>query len=422
MSTPQRRDTLAAMRHRDFQLYSLGGFFSALTSHMAGVAVGWELYNRTNSALALGLVGLVQALPVILLALPAGQVADRVSRKHIILAATLCNALAMVGLGFNSANNGALHWFYLWLLLSGTARAFEGPARSAWMFQLVPENELASAVTWNTSRWQLASMSGPALGGLLLAYWHRAAPVYWMEAGALLFNALLIVFIRGRAQQITKEKTSLGSLLAGWSFVRSHPLLSATITLDMVAVFLGGAVSLLPIFARDILHAGPSGLGWLRAAPAVGALLMSLALAAMPPLRNSGRLLLWAVSGFGVTTIVFGLSNIFVLSFAMLLFGGALDCISVVIRHTLVQVLTPDAMRGRVSAINSVFIGTSNEMGDFESGVMAKFFGPALAVILGGAGTLLSVGAIHKIWPELSRLDELESAPRVEAAEAVESV
>ena len=421
MSIPKKRDTLAAMRHRDFQLYSLGGFFAALTSHMAGVAVGWELYNRTDSALALGLVGLVQALPVILLALPAGQVADRVSRKHIILAATLANTLAMIGLGFNSSNHSALIWFYFWLLLSGIARAFEGPARSAWMFQLVPESELASAVTWNTSRWQLASMSGPALGGLLLAYWHRAAPVYWMEAGALVFNALLILFIRGRAQQVVKEKTSLGSLLAGWRFVRAHRLLSATITLDMVAVFLGGAVSLLPIFARDILHAGPSGLGWLRAAPAVGALLMSVVLAALPPLRNSGKLLLCAVTGFGVTTIIFGSSHWFLLSFAMLLFGGALDCISVVIRHTLVQVLTPDSMRGRVSAINSVFIGTSNEMGDFESGVMAKVFGPALAVVLGGAGTLASVGAIHKLWPELAQLDELESAPQIEA-EVVELV
>ena len=409
-----RRDTFAAMRHRDFQLYSLGGFFAALTSHMAGVAVGWELYNRTDSALALGFVGLVQALPVILLALPAGQVADRVSRKNIILASIALNTLAMIGLGFNSSTHGALIWFYFWLLLSGIARAFEGPARSAWMFQLVPENELASAVTWNTSRWQLASMSGPALGGLLLAYWHRAAPVYWMEAGALVFNALLILLIRGRAQQVVKEKSSLASLLAGWRFVRSHALLSATITLDMVAVFLGGAVSLLPIFARDILHAGPSGLGWLRAAPAVGALLMSVILAALPPLRNSGKLLLCAVTGFGVTTIIFGASHLFVLSFAMLLFGGALDCISVVIRHTLVQVLTPDAMRGRVSAINSVFIGTSNEMGDFESGVMAKFFGPALAVVFGGAGTLASVGAIHKLWPELVQLDELENAKQLE--------
>jgi predicted MFS family arabinose efflux permease len=273
---------------------------------------------------------------------------------------------------------------------------------------LVPEKDIASAVKWNSSRWQLASATGPALGGALLAVTHQAWPVYLGFACAQVLNASLLPFIHGRPFEPKREKTTLHTLLAGWRYVIGQRLLLATITLDMFAVFLGGAVSLLPVFARDVLHVGAGGLGWLRAAPAIGALFMTLSLSALPPIRRAGPLLLWAVAGFGVSTIVFGLSKSFTLSFAMLLLGGALDSISVVIRHTLLQVLAPDEMRGRISAINSLFIGTSNELGDFESGLMARFFGASLAVVIGGVGTIAVVLGTARFFPEMRKLDGLE--------------
>jgi MFS family permease len=403
-----KRDPFAALRHRDYRLYAIGGTIAALIGQMNGVAVGWELYERTNSPLALGLVGLVEVIPVILLCLVTGQVADRFPRKRVLAWCAVVVVAGALGLAANSYYRGPIWLTYLALLVVAIGRAFESPARQAWLFQLVPPEDTASAVTWNSSRWQLAASIGPALGGFAIAALGYAWPLFLAFAGAQIFNALLLLFIRGRPVERSADKPSLDTLLAGWRYVLSQRLFLATITLDMVAVFLGGAVALLPVFSRDVLFAGSAGLGWLRAAPAIGALFMSLALSAIGPVRRAGPLLLWSVAGFGVTTIVFGLSTSFTLSFAALMIGGAFDNISVVIRHTLLQVLAPDEMRGRISAINSVFIGTSNELGDFESGLMARFLGAPAAVAVGGVGTLASVAAIARGFPELHKLDRLE--------------
>jgi MFS family permease len=411
-SRKAKRDPFAAWRHRDYRLYACGGLIAAFLSQMSGVAVGWELYERTRSPLALGIVGLVEALPIILLALPAGQAADRFPRRVILLCTATLLACASLFLAWTSYIQGPVSWMYGALLVMAIGRSLEGPARSAWLFQLVPPQDIPSAVTWNSSRWQLASMAGPALGGLVLATTKQAWPLYMGFALGQVVNALTTALIKGGPQERLKDSPSIDSLLAGWRYVRGHRLILSTITLDMFAVFLGGAVALLPVFARDVLHLDASGLGWLRAAPAIGALCMGLSLAALPPIRRAGALLLWSVAGFGLAMMVFALSRSFVVSFVALLLSGALDNISVVIRHTLVQVLTPDEMRGRVSAINSVFIGTSNELGDFESGLMARLVGAPLAVLFGGLGTLGTVALTGKLFPELLRLDTLDGSMR----------
>jgi MFS family permease len=412
-----KHDPYAALRHRDYRLYAIGGLFGTISGQMQFLAVEWELYERMRqvvgvkeSALYLGLVGLVQAIPVILLALFAGQIADRIPRKRIILCTNSVLCAVALGLAFVSYSHAAVGWYYVLLFLAGMARAFEGPARSAYLTQLVDEKDFANATTWNSSRWQFAAMAGPALGGGAIVYFNRAAPIYVIDAICLAINFSFIAMTRGRPQNIVKESVTIKTLLAGWEFVRSTPLVIATITLDMFAVFFGGAIALLPVYARDILHVGPTGLGWLRAAPAVGALMMAMALTHLPPMRRAGTKLTWAVIGFGLATVVFGFSQNFWLSLFALALTGALDNISVVIRHTLVQVLTPDSMRGRVSAVNNVFIGTSNELGHFESGVATRFLGPVGAVVGGGIATVLVVLGVVKKWPSVRELDTLEGA------------
>lgn len=412
-----KRDPYLALRFRDYRLYAIGGVIGTISSQMQSVAVSYEIYERVRATegvkeavYALGMVGLVQAIPVIALMLLTGQVADRVSRRTIVLCSVFVLALSSLGLAIASARQAPIIWMYGALMLAGFARAFEGPARQAFVSQLVPEEAVANAVTWNSSRWQFASMLGPALGGMTIAAFGSATPVFWIDTVALLINGCFVALVRGRAQTIVRESVTIQTVLAGWKFVRATPLILATITLDMFAVFLGGATTLLPAYAKEILHVDATGLGWLRAAPAMGALMMVCAIAYLPPMRRAGRTLLWAVAGFGVATIVFGLSRNFWLSLAALVSIGALDNISVVVRHTLVQVLTPDAMRGRVSAINSVFIGTSNELGGFESGYVASLFGPVVSVVSGGIGTIVTVAAIAWLWPSVRELDTLEGA------------
>ncbi|MBC8120946.1 MAG: MFS transporter, partial [Gemmatimonadaceae bacterium] len=261
---------------------------------------------------------------------------------------------------------------------------------------------------WNSSGFQVASMAGPAIGGLLIALQGEAALVYVVDALLILASFGCVAFIGGRQRQPSPEAPSFKSLVAGISFVWRSKLILAALTLDMFAVLLGGATTLLPVFAKDILQVGPAEFGWLRAAPAIGAFVMAFALAHLPPLRQAGKTLLWAVAGFGVVTVVFGLSRWFWLSLLMLVLSGALDNISVVVRHTLVQLRTPDYMRGRVSAVNSVFIGSSNELGGFESGVAAALFGPVLAVVGGGIGTVAVVLAVAFTWPQIRALGLLE--------------
>jgi len=404
-------DPYFALRFRNFRLLLIGAFFAGLGSQMITVAIGWELYERTGSALALGLVGLVQVIPVFILSLPAGQFIDRFNRKRIVIGAQVVLMLCSLGLTALSFTHGSLLLIYACLLLYGCAVAFDSPASAILVAQIVPEQAFENAATWESSTGQLASVLGPALGGLLIALLKSAALVYALNAGAALIFIVLLFFLRIEQQKTYSiEATTLGAMVEGLRFLKSSQVILAAITLDMFAVFLGGATALLPIFAKDILHVGPTGLGWLRAAPAIGALGMSFITAHMPPLKKAGRTLLLVVVFFGLATIVFGISRVFWLSLLMLLVLGAMDNISVVIRSTLLLTRTPDALRGRITAINFIFVGASNELGGFESGLAAQLFGPVIAVAAGGIGTVLVVLCVALIWPEMRRLGALSGS------------
>jgi MFS family permease len=433
---PSGRDPYAAFRFGSYRNYFFGGFISVIGRQMLAVAVGWEIYERTNSKTALGLVGLMGALPVILFSLPAGHFADRLHRKSIIIASQcllIGTSLALAWLALGHTVALPVGWaqralaataaffrekesvtfgpevplMYALLLLNGTARAFGWAARTPFLTGLVPRSALPNAVTWSSSNFEIGSMAGPALGGLLLAHYGFAF-VYALDAACqLVFVAFLLPTRSRQEPHAATGEHPLQDLLAGMRFVWRTKVILATITLDLFAVLLGGAVALLPIFAKDILHVGPVGLGWLRAAPSIGAVTMALIIAHRRPMARAGVAMLWAVVAFGVATIVFGLSRNFWFSLAALAVTGAADNISVVVRHTLVQLLTPDPMRGRVAAVNNVFIGSSNELGALESGLTAALFGPVLSVVGGGIGTILAVATVAWKWPEVRRIGSL---------------
>ena len=398
-------DPYQALHFGGFRLLLIGLFIAGLGERMIDVALGWELYQRTGSALVLGGVGLSLVIPILLLSLPAGHLIDRFNRKYIVILSQTTMALASLGLTVLSFTVGPLVLIYACLALYGCAAAFNSPALSTLVPQVVAENAFENAATWDSSVGQLASVLGPALGGLLIALLGGATLVYAINAGVILIFVCLLFFLREiRPAAPRKESTTLQSLREGLKFLYSTKVILASITLDMFAVLLGGATTLLPIYAKDILHVGPAGLGWLRAAPSLGALGMSFLIAHMPPFKRAGRTLLLAVTGFGLATIVFGLSHSFWLSMLMLALLGAFDNISVVIRSTLLLTRTPNDMLGRISAVNFIFIGASNELGGFESALVAQFFGPAIAVVGGGIGTILVVMAVALIWPEMRRL------------------
>ena len=406
-------DPYQAFRFRDFRLLFVGTFISSVGEQMVSVAIGWELYDRTGSALVLGGVGLVQVIPVLLLSLPAGHLADRLNRKLIVFVSQVMLALTSVGLLVLSFTHGALLLIFGCLFLMGCAMAFNSPASTTLLPQAVPEYAFGNAATWESSSWQLASVLGPATGGLIIALSSSATMVYGLNAGAALVFAVLVMLMRAKwrtqaVQEVERvNETTFRSLLEGIKFLRSTQVILAAITLDLFAVLLGGATTLLPIYAKDILHVGPTGLGWLRAAPSIGAVGVSIALAHLPPFRKAGRVLLLAVAGFGIGTCVFGLSHSFWLSLLMLCILGGLDNVSVVIRHTLLLTRVPDAMRGRIAAVNTLFIGASNQLGGFESGLVAQLFGPVLSVAGGGVGTILVVIMVALLWPEMRRLGYL---------------
>src|SRR5438874_2270683 len=400
----------AILRNRDFTRYLIARLIAALGQQMLTVAVGWELYERTRSALALGLVGLTQMVPMLLFILPAGHVADNYERKRTILGMVFLAWVSSLGLTLISAFHAPVFSIYCCLFASGVARTFLWPASQAFLPQLVPRRIFSRAVTWNTGAFQLSSVLGPAAGGALIALTQRAAVVYALNAVATLICLTLIALVRGRQTVIARQEMSLASLLAGFRFVYQTKIILGTITLDLFAVLLGGATALLPVYAKDILHAGPTGLGILQAALPLGSVVSAFYLAHRPPLQRAGRALIRAVAAFGVATIAFGLSRWFWLSFAMLVICGAVDNVSVVVRHTLVQLLTPDEMRGRVSAVNSLFIGTSNELGGFESGLVAQLFGPVVSVVTGGVGTILVVIATALNWPEIRKYGRLDGS------------
>ena len=405
----EAHDPYAALRHPGYRFLLCGGILAAIGGEVQAAAIGWELYKRTNDASALGFAGLAQFLPVLLLALPAGHAADRYSRVRVLQFALLVAEMASLGLAALSYWQGPIYLVYMCLVLAGCARACSAPARQSLLPLVVPTQALSNAVTWNSSGWQIANVGGPALGGVLI--WltekyptYHAAPVFVLAAACSLVFVILANFIHPRATNAPARPRSLSALLEGVRFVWRTEALLAALTLDLFAVLLGGATALLPIYAKDILQVGAFGFGCLRAAPAVGAMVTALLLAHRPPLRHPGRALLLAVTGFGAATIVFGLSENVLLSIAMLMLTGAFDNVSVVVRGTLMQTLTPDEMRGRVAAVNIVFISSSNELGAFESGTTAKLFGTVTSVVGGGIGTVLVVLLAMWRWPRLLQL------------------
>jgi MFS family permease len=406
---PGRHDPLAALRHRDFRLLALGKLLAVIGEQAVSVAVGWELYRRTGSAFLLGMVGLVQIIPVFVFALPAGHVADRFDRKRLVYIAQTALGLASLGLVGLSLTEGPLALYFVCLFVIGLARAFKDPAASTLLPHTVPQAIYANAATWSSASWQLASVAGPALGGFGIAIFGRAAPVYAFDVAASAVYVALVAAMHARPRVERREPFSRESFAAGLRFVWTAKPILASITLDMFAVLLGGATALLPVFAQDILRVGPVGLGFLRAAPSVGAITAAGLIAWMPPFRKAGRTLLWSVAGFGAATVVFGLSESYLLSLAMLALLGGLDQVSVVIRSTLLLVQTPDELRGRVAAVHNIFVGASNELGAFESGVAAWLIGPVYAVAGGGLGTLVVVLLVAAAWPEVRRMGRLTS-------------
>jgi MFS family permease len=435
-----KHDPYAAFRFKAFSFYTAGNLVSVIGRLMLMVSIEWEIYARTHSATALGLVGLVIALPVVVLSLPAGHIADRFPRKRIVLVTQALSAIFSVALAYVSWQHLAIpNWailqrgnhflygiaeiferhssfhfddlslplIYFILLLTATARTFGWAARSSYFPQLVPREAFANAVTWNSSVFQIGSVVGPAVGGLLIV--RAGFPfIYLLDALGGMWFFLLVLPIRSSDRGSSSERNAWRSLKEGIRFMLSKKVILATITLDMFAVLLGGATALLPIFADQILHCGPIGLGWMRAAPGVGAFIMALLIAYLPPMKHAGKTLLWCVTGFGLATIVFGLSRSLWLSLAMLFMTGVFDSVSVVVRHTLLQLLTPDTMRGRISAVNNIFIGTSNELGALESGLTAALFGPVISVVAGGVGTILVVLGVSRIWPETRKIGALD--------------
>jgi MFS family permease len=418
-------DPISSLRERGYLIFLLGSLVSNVGNQMRNVAVGWEVYERTGDPLSLGIVGLVLAAPVILFALPAGAAADRHSRRSIIIIAQLGLALSGLGLAWASWTHAPLPWTYLFLFGTGTFRALGWPASTAIVKGLVPHKKFANAAMWRSVGFQLAATVGPLVGGVLIS---RYSPtlVYLLDSASSAVLIACLTIVRPTPQIRSIEPSSWHSLIEGVRFLNRHPVLLSTMVLDMVAVLFGGVTALLPIYAKDILHVGPQGFGWMRAMPSVGAIVMSLILATRPPFRRAGPALLWAVGVFGVATIVFGVSKSYVASLAALFVLGAADNISVVIRATILQLMTPDSMRGRVSAVSVIFIGTSNEIGELESGVVAKALEPLVGAPLntiftvtgGGVMTLVTIAAVAAIWPALLRLGSLDDLAPPEPVEA----
>jgi MFS family permease len=404
---PGPASAAALLRHPPFAFLWSSRVLANLGFHIQGVAVGWQLYTITGSPLDLGLVGLVQFMPIILLTLVVGQVADRYDRRLIAAVCQTVEALAAIALALTTLGHWQSKTTILALVaLVGTARAFENPAMAALVPGVVPRPLIAQGMAWVVSANQTAQIVGPALGGLLFALAPASA---YSTAGALSFlAAICATMIRSHGTPRMREPITAETVFSGIAFIRSRPVLLGTMSLDLFAVLLGGATALLPVYARDILAAGPTGLGFLRSAPAVGALVMSVFLARYPLERRIGRALFRAVMVFGAATVVFGLSTNFVLSLAALCVLGAADVVSVVIRVSLVQIRTPDEMRGRVSAVHSLFTGTSNQLGAFESGVVAALVGTVPAVLLGGIGTIAVAALWMALFPELRRIGTFE--------------
>jgi MFS family permease len=414
----------SAFLSRDFRLYQTARLLVILGAEAQSIAVAWQVYQLTHSALDLGLTGLALFAPGLLFMLAAGHVADRYDRRWIILVCYATQALCTLTLlRFALHPTGHVWPIYAVLLGVGMGRAFSGPASSAFLPSLVPKHHFVNAVTWGSIIFQIANIAGPSVGGLLftlplsgfLAPWNGAAAVYTFTLTTLVAFLTLVGAMRTRPARTVKNAFNLETMLAGFRYVWQAKLLLGSISLDLFAVLLGGATALLPIYATDILHAGPRALGLLRAMPALGALTVSLAMTVKPIKRDAGKLMLFCVGVYGTATIVFGLSQTMWISLLALVIVGASDMVSVVIRASILQLATPPEMRGRVSAVNWLFVGASNEFGGFESGVTAHWWGAVRSVVVGGVGALIVTGAAGVLFPGLRRADALSEESLVES-------
>lgn len=392
--------------YRDFRLFFAARVLSGAGMQVMNVAVGWLVWDLTRDPWMLGLVGLITFLPVILFALPAGYIADTVDRRRVVSAMWSLVALGCAAITFDVAAGGtSVLVIFVTVAAIGTLRAFANPASQAIVPTLVPQHVFPRAIALNSTAWQGASIIGPGVGGVLVALGPFVA--FAATAAAFATAAGLVVAITPKPPSTKRASFAFTDLTAGIAFIRGHPLMLGAISLDLFAVLIGGASALFPIYATDILGVGAVGLGVLRSAPAMGALVAALVMLRHPPQRRVGRLMLWAIAGFGFGTIVFGLSTSMVLSVAALVFVGAADMLNVVIRQSIVQGLTPDGMRGRVAAVNTVFIGASNELGEFQSGVAAALIGPVGAVVAGGVGTVLIAALWARLFPALRDRDRV---------------
>jgi MFS family permease len=400
-----------AFQYPDFTAYAFARFCIVAALEMQSVAVGWQVYEITKRPLDLGLVGLAQFVPGILFFLPAGHTVDRLDRRRLLMACyagfAVCSALLLL---FALRGISSARPIYAVAALLGTVRCFNFPTGRALLPQLVPEEHFSNAVAWNSSIFQGATILGPTFGGLLYAFSRGPSAVYATAIAVALGAILSTLRIKAREKPRPREPMSLATVLAGFGYIWKQKVVLGSISLDLFAVLLGGAVALLPVYAREILHTGPWGLGLLRSAPGVGAAAMAVWLAHRPLKRRVGPAMLWCVAGFGVFTIIFGLSRSLVLSLISLLLVGATDMVSVVIRAILVQLGTPNEMRGRVNAVDMIFIGASNQLGEFESGLTAHWFGTVPAVVLGGVGTLVVIAIWAWRFPELRRADQMGNA------------
>jgi MFS family permease len=400
----------SAFAYGDFTLYQIARFFIVAALEMQSVAVGWQVYDITRKPLDLGLVGLAQFLPSFLLFLVAGHAVDRFERRKILLLCyaglATCSGLLLV---ITYSHYRTVYSIYVVMVLVGIVRSFSAPGGRAFLPEIVPEEHFPNAIAWNATFFEASMILGPAVGGFLYGITKGPHVVYGAALLIGILATLSMLRIKSKAKPRPRGEMSMKTVLAGLGYIWEQKLILGSISLDLFAVLLGGAVALLPVFAREILHTGPWGLGLLRSAPGVGAAIMALAVAHRPFKRRVGLTMLWCVAGFGVCTIIFGLSRSLIVSLIALLLLGAADMVSVIIRGILVQLGTPDSMRGRVNAVEMLFIGASNELGQFESGVTAAWFGAIPAVILGGIGTLVVVACWAWMFPELRNADQFVS-------------
>jgi MFS family permease len=409
-----------AFRYPNFRFFMTARFLTVISSEMISVAVGWQIYALTHRPLDLGLVGLAQFAPGVVLFLVAGHTADRHPRKTILWTCYGAFSICAVSLLALTLHGIATAWpIYAVLIGNGTVRAFSGPAGQAFLPQLVAPEHFPNAVTWGSSFFQTATIVGPMAGGLIYGLASSPAPVYGCATAFYLIAMLLVSAVRLKITPPRATAELSGMILEGLRYIWRSKLILGCLSLDLFAVLLGGAVALLPVYASEILHTGAMGLGILRAAPGVGAVLTAFLLAHHPLRRRAGLIMLYCVAGFGVFTIVFGVSHSMALSLFALALTGATDMVSVIVRSTLVQLATPDEMRGRVSAVNMLFIGASNEVGQFESGITAQWFGTIPAVVLGGVGTIVVVLAWSWLFPSLRRVDQLTEVSEAETAAKV---